>query len=171
MRPHLVLTGLAIVSLAACSVASTGGGPSVAPSAEPGAAATSTTPLAEAGVEAISLAHLTTEAKDVLSQCVRDEDIKLVSGMAKLASAREVPRYGWFGGDEVELMTDVPAWVIQYDGDLSVRGVIYHDPTCVVIDGVRYLFLTGGATDPEGKTMARSERAKAPERTLPPLLP
>jgi hypothetical protein len=146
---------------------------------EPAATAFAATPVAttpgdapvDARLEPISLTHLSVEAKEALRLCVREGEIPLVSGMAELASARDVPRYGWFFGKPPELQTDAPAWVVQFDGDVAARTATLHDPTCVVIDGVRTLFGTGGVTSLDGRTERRSELAVAPELSLPPLMP
>jgi len=177
MRPTRILLGsVGVVTLAACSVASSGG-PSAGAGTEPPSQAVAGTPVAtgdapvDARLESISLTHLSAEAKEALTLCVRAGETDLVSGMAQLASAREVPRYAWFFGKPPELETDAPAWVVQFDGDVGTRSGTLHDPTCVVIDGVRTLFGTGGATRLDGRIEPRSELAKAPELALPPLMP
>lgn len=172
MRRRTLLWAAIAVAIAACGPAPqpTLVTASVAPS--PAIARTGPiSPPVDDGLEPVSLTHLSAGAKEALTLCVREGEIGLVAGMAELASARDVPRYGWFFGKPPELQTDAPAWVVQFAGDVPGRYGTDHDPTCVVINGVRTVFGTGGHTNLDGKRQARSDMARAPDLALPPLLP
>lgn len=168
----LFLTGLSIVMLAGCSgsnslstVAQT------EPPAQGPLANRSAGPPVDGRLVPVSLTRLSPDAKEALKLCVRDDEMDLVAGMAEVPSARDVPRYGWFFGNPPEFDTDAPAWVVQIDGDLVTRNGTYNDPTCVVIEGVRSFFLTGGSTNIAGEKRPRSVLAIAPEFALPPVQP
>lgn len=174
MRWNVVLLGVSILALTGCTAAAQST-PSTAPASTAApkevVAAPAADPPIDTSLRAISLSSMADDAKEAFAQCVGDGDEKLVAGMALLPSAREVPRYGWWFGKPPELQTDSQAWVIQFGGDVSTRFGIYHDPTCVVIDGVGTFYNTNGATRPDGKKTERSELAKPPELRLPPLEP
>jgi hypothetical protein len=177
MRRRLLLLVACAASVAACSVATSADRSSFSASVTPVtvAAPTGVASVGEARVDdslaPVSLSHPSDDAKEALRLCVGDKE-KLVAGMALLKSAREVPRYGWWFGNPPELDTDAPAWVVQFAGDLPRRnGGTLHDPTCVVIDGVNWMFATGGSSAADGKVEPRSDLAKPPEALLPPVQP
>jgi hypothetical protein len=95
-----------------------------------------------------------------------------VAGMGEIGDAREAPRYVNLTGQEPEIQVSEPAWLIQLQGEIPLpRGLgTAIDPTCVVIDGVNYLFMTGPYTA-DGKTYAPLVPASPPDLLLPPLAP
>jgi hypothetical protein len=171
MGRTILFSSLAVVVLWACT---TVGAPSRAKD-EPGAqlaptASAAGAPPVDQTLTALSLGNIPKEAAEVLELCVGDRP-DLVGGMAQVDHARDVPKYAWFWGEPPELATDDPAWVVQIAGDLPGRNGTYHDPTCVVINGERFVFVTGGMTTIDGHDEPRSPDARPPVLALPPLSP
>jgi len=127
-------------------------------------------PPVDQTLTALSLSNLPKEAAEVLELCLGDRPDR-VGGMAQVDAARDVPKYAWFWGEPPELATDDPAWVVQIAGDLTGRNGTYHDPTCVVINGERFIFVTGGMKTIDGHEEPRSLDARPPVLALPPLRP
>lgn len=171
MRRTVLLSSLVLVVLWACTTEGASSQAEGERPAEitpnPGAAGA---PPVDQTLTALSLSNLPKEAAEVLELCVGDSP-DLVGGMAQVDPARDVPKYAWFWGEPPELATDDSAWVIQIAGDLTGRNGTYHDPTCVVINGERFIFVTGGMTTIDGQEEPRSPDARPPVLTLPPLRP
>ena len=128
------------------------------------------------GVVGVSASHPSADAAAAMEACQVGQLIPLtqVVGMARLASARDVPRYVPLTGREPEIQTDAPAWVIQVSGDVSAvrNGEVWKDPTCVVIDDQSGFYATGRVTNvASGKVSAPGPPAIPPDSKLPPLLP
>jgi hypothetical protein len=173
MTRQAILLSVFVLALAACSAAARSAStvPVSNAAADVVAISAPADPPIDRSLRPISLSSMSGGDKDAFTRCVREGEEKLVAGMALLSSAREVPRYGWWFGNSPELQTDIPAWVVQFAGDVPSRFGIYHDPTCVVIDGVESFFVTNGMTALDGTKTERSELAKPPELRLPPLEP
>ena len=173
MKRTSVLVLVGVLTMAACSQpAAPAPLPSPDQSVVPeGPATTVNEPPVDSTLMPVSLSKASEEASTALHLCVTEGQEKLVGGMAQVPSAQDVPRYGWFYGSPPELETDAPAWVVQYQGDMASRLGTLHDPTCVVIDGRRTIFATGGYTNPQGVLRERSKLAIPPQLALPPLEP
>lgn len=112
------------------------------------------------------------EAGAILDLCgAAGFDLAGISGMAKVAHARDLPRYVRLTGREPEIQTDAPAWVVAYSGRMTLPRALgwAEDPICVVIDGERTVFLTGrhGRGDVESEPLP----VPGPPFSLPPLAP
>lgn len=86
------------------------------------------------------------EAQAVLELCgAAGFDLAGISGMAKVQRARDLPKYVRLTGKEPEIQVDEPAWVLTYSGRVILPRALgwADDPICVVIDGVRTVFLSG----------------------------
>lgn len=109
------------------------------------------------------------EAQVVLELCGLDPT--LVSAMAKVSKARDLPEYVRLTGKEPEIQVDKPAWVVTYAGRVILPRALgwADDPICVVIDGVRTVFLSGrhGRGDLESAPLPVPE----PPLALPTLAP
>lgn len=167
---RMLVSGLAaiVVLAAACSRAGQGS-PSVDASAAD-ALATS-----DPGLRAVSLSESYGDSADAMALCGVGEHRDLVSGAAHVMHAKDLPKYVRLSGNEPEIQTDAPAWVVAYQGvvRLPVRGLRYAyvdqiDPTCVVIDGESSWFTTGEIRNPDG-TVIEPSLLPAPAGTLPPL--
>jgi hypothetical protein len=98
-------------------------------------------------------------------------DVSGISGMAMLPSASDIPKYARLTGQEPELRIDGPAWVVAYSGRMTLpRGLGWaDDPTCVVIGGERFVFMTGDHG--RGDVTFGALDVPEPELSLPPLAP
>jgi len=100
-----------------------------------------------------------------------------VIGMALVPYARDVAKYARLTGGEIELQSDHPAWVVAFRGPIayttlsfSAGAVTAYDPVCVVVDGVRTVFVTSGTQFQDG-TFVTAPPAPTPELALPTLAP
>ena len=122
-----------------------------------------------AALEQVSLSNPTGEERDVMLQCRVLEYPDQVVGMAKVPNASDLPLYVRLTGNEPEIQTDKPAWVVSFGGEVRIptvsqAGIITATtPTCVIVDGVRSWFLTGPSVDSLG------ERREPITETDPPL--
>jgi hypothetical protein len=127
-------------------------------------------------IEAVSASHPSASAAEALESCGITGEYGVgtdkVAGMGHLERARDAPRYVNLTGKEPEIQVDKPAWVIQLQGEVVLpRGFgTALDPTCVVIDGVHYLFMTGPYTT-NGETTQPLQPERPPDLLLPPLAP
>jgi hypothetical protein len=107
------------------------------------------------------------EAQAVLELCGLDPT--LVSGMAKVSKARDLPKYVRLTGKEPEIQVDEPVWVVTYSGRFTIRTIWAEDPTCVVIDGEPLLFMTGDYG--RGDSVSHPLTSTDPPLALPTLAP
>ena len=188
MIARAIVLFFAAVTLGACVAAPQGAVPGTpGGTAPPPAMATETLPAGppvDTTIEPVSATAPSPEAAEVLEACqARDFGLDRVAGMGLVPRARDVPKYTRLVGVEPEIHTDRPAWVITFRGILrlgargsALRGgrrdpVYAADPTCVVIDGVPFFYLTGPAgTDPDNLTVPPIEVGE-PSLALPPLAP
>ncbi|HWP62151.1 MAG TPA: hypothetical protein VNO86_01625 [Candidatus Binatia bacterium] len=91
----------------------------------------------------VSRSNPSPEAQAAIELCGLDPTF--VSGMAKVPKARDLPKYVRLTGKEPEIQVDEPAWVITYSGRVILPRALgwADDPICVVVDGVRTVFLSG----------------------------
>ena len=90
----------------------------------------------------------------------------------QIPSARDIGHYVPMTGRERELNADSPAWVIQFRGDLPMRGGIWTDPICVVTADTSGFYATGSTADYNGGEISTPEPPPTPpDRRLPPLAP
>lgn len=97
-------------------------------------------------LSSVSRSHPDSEAQAVLELCgAAGFDLAGISGMAKVPKARDLPEYVRLTGQEPEIELDEPAWVVTYAGRVILPRALgwADDPICVVIDGVRTVFLSG----------------------------
>lgn len=187
------LAGSLTIAMAACVMAPGAPGansrqeaPSIAaapevPGDDPGTQAPSVEPVApvsperpvDATLAAVSRSNPGAAASEVLDLCYVDAfGVDAIAGMAEVPRARDLPMYVNLVGVEPEIRTDAPAWVISFRGKVTLpRGLGWAiDPTCVVIDGERTLFLTG----PHGRGDNQVDPLPVPNPptlALPPLAP
>lgn len=125
---------------------------------------------------AVSLSQPSAGAQSAIELCHVSAWAAAVRGMAEVPSARDLPLYVPLTGREPEIQTDQPAWVVAFGGEVALwtrsgAGAIRaKDPTCVVIDGWRTWYLTGGWSDATGALYTPMPAAE-PVLTLPALLP
>jgi hypothetical protein len=124
---------------------------------------------------AVSASHPSAEAAAVFANCRIREWIPIseVAGMAKLPAAGDLTHYVPLTGREPELRQPGPLWVIQINGDLTMRyGEIWTNPICFVTNSDFGYLGTGPITDPAtGKKTQPEAPAVAPDRKLPALAP
>jgi hypothetical protein len=129
-------------------------------------------PPVDASLVPVSRSDPGPEAAAVLALCeAAGFDPSGIGGMAMLPSARDLPTYVRLTGQEPEIHLDRPAWVAAYSGRMTLpRGLGWaDDPTCVVIDGGRFVFLTGDHG--RGDVTIAALDVPRPELALPPLAP
>lgn len=145
-----------------------------------GSLATSGRPL-DPHVAQVSLSSITKDGQAALDACgLTDSTGRLeggrpygteqISGMGKIAHAREVGSYALVTGREPELQSDQPAWVIEITGMISdpFAGTLTN-PTCVVVESEPYWYVTGSQGDGDNLVTA-PPLAPGPSFGLPPLV-
>jgi hypothetical protein len=95
-----------------------------------------------------------------------------VTGMALIAHARNAGLYVPVRGQEPELATDAPAWIVTFGGRLELpRGMGWtDDPVCVVVDGQPYFYIVGARGKGDTMTSPRPY-LDPPKFALPSLAP
>jgi hypothetical protein len=128
-------------------------------------------------IEAVSKSNPGPAAQRAMDLCgVKGYGIGTVGGMGLIPDARRVPDYVPLSGREPELAVDKPAWVIAFEGWLTMvtrtRSPIteVQDPVCVVIDGAPFMFLTG-ASRAGDVIVPPPPSSHEPTYALPPLAP
>jgi hypothetical protein len=109
------------------------------------------------------------QAEVAMNLCWGLDDTHVV-GAALIPAANQALKYAPFMGREPELASTEPIWLFQYQGDWDIRGRVDIDPTCAVIDGVRY-FYVGHGNRVEGKAVNIPLPPFPPILALPSLLP
>jgi len=186
-RAHL--TPLLVALLAVGCVAPTGAltsgsdQPSIAPtlapveslSPPPSADTPSVGPVPSGGpvaaIEPVSASAPTAEAEAVLSLCgaATGPRSTAIAGMGLVPHATDLPKYTYLWGTNPEIQTDAPAWAIQFQGKIALRGGWAIDPVCVVIGGIPYLFTPKQYFD--GAKVVTPPAQSAPALSLPTLAP
>jgi hypothetical protein len=166
----------ALLLFAACSPSAGEPTPS-SPAAPTAAPSTAPTVLAvDANITPVSLTAPGGVAADGIAACGVGAHRDQVQGIAVVAPASVLPHYVPLTGDEPEIKTDQPAFVVLYSGTirLPLRGqAVYSDitgATCVFIDGWPTWFSTGPWVDPLGNT-GTPLPAPLMDKKLPPPLP
>jgi hypothetical protein len=122
----------------------------------------------------VSITNPSEGAKDAFAKChIGDQfSIEQVAGMGQVPSARDLFHYVPLTGREREFDADVPAWVIQFRGDIPMRDGLWPDPVCIVTPGSFGFYATGPVKNYNTGTVATPEPPLTlPDRSLPPLLP
>lgn len=109
------------------------------------------------------------EAKAALSLCGLDGGDPRIVGAAKLPSSEAIPTYAPVKGPELG-RTAEPAWLFQLKGDYVGRRFTYVDPTCAVIDGDPYMYVSNGKRV-DGKQIPVPPVENPPTMALPPMVP
>jgi hypothetical protein len=118
-------------------------------------------------------------AAGAIESCLVDRYRAIVTGMAKVEHARDLPNYVPLTGLEPEIQTDDAAYVVRFHGDLAIGALvrgggggdwILRDPTCVVVGSDRSFFNTGGSYDVDGTERSPGTGIADPGG-LPPLGP
>lgn len=178
MSRHLAFGIIGLALVAGCSAASTpselptAGGliSSPAVSRAPSATPTPADNPIDASIAPVSLSDPSPEAKHALELCMPPAGAKII-GMGLVAHARDVPEYVPLWGVEPELQTDAPAWVVAFDGRVTLpRGYWADDPVCVVIDGTATTYMPG-LSGLGTKVVPPLEAPRSPTMALPPPLP
>jgi len=149
--------------------------PLPAPTSPPMEATTSAGPVVvqplsapiDASLAPVARSNPGPEAQAAIDAC--NLDPARITGMAKVADARDLPKYVRLTGREPELREAKPVWVITYSGRFTIRTIWADDPTCVVLDGEPILFLTGDYG--RGDSVAHPLPVPDPPLALPPLAP
>lgn len=168
----LIWAGGALL-LAACTA---GGGAIVSTVPEPTATASiADIPTLPTGdLPPVSISNPSQGAIDALAKChIGDQfSIEQVAGMGLVPSARDLFHYLPLTGREPEFKADVPAWVIQFRGDLPMRFGLWTDPVCIVTADHFGYYATGPSKDYNTDRVETPEPPPTPpDRSLPPLLP
>jgi hypothetical protein len=187
-----LLAGIVAVLVAACTVSasptpsadpspSPDGVAPAEPSAPPPAASPtpSTVRTVDPTIEPVSASAPSPDARKVMELCLAlklsgEVDVEHVAGMGLIPHARDAVRYVPLTGREPELETDEPAWLIQLRGEILLpRGFgTAFDPTCVVVGGDRYLYITGPIFHRGETTLTTPLPIETPpDLLLPPLAP
>jgi hypothetical protein len=116
----------------------------------------------------ISRSNPGTDASAALELC--GWRIDQVAAMGLVPSARDVFKYTPLRANDPERQTDHPAWVVEFAGDWSYRGMTAHQPTCAVIDGVPFVYINHGAQRANG-TSRPTQPEQPPTLSLPSLAP
>ena len=122
----------------------------------------------------ISISDPSSGAKDAFAKChIGDQfSIEQVAGMGQVPSARDLFHYVPLTGREREFNADVPAWVIQFRGDIPMRDGLWTDPVCIVTPQSFGYYATGPSKDYNTGTVETPEPPPTPpDRSLPPLRP
>lgn len=154
---EIILLALASV-LAGCVsyAAAPGGSPEATPSilaSVPAAPAASDTgrPSAkvaerpvDATIAAVSLTTPSPDAASVLLACgatnAKPQLLAAIGTMGQVPHAKDVPKYTFLWGQEPELATDEPAWVIQFVGKVDLEEYWAVNPVCVSVGGKARIF-------------------------------
>jgi hypothetical protein len=165
----------AVLSLvAACGSVGVSASPdtTVAPSASPQASAA-------ADVAPVSMSAPSALAAEGIRQCVPRIYTLQVVGIGIVIHGNLVKNYVALSGKEPELMTDDPAFVVQFSGtirEINIGGpgnagwIDIHDAICVVVDGTPYHYVTGSWVDSKG-VIGSSPPGPYDTMDLPPPLP
>lgn len=121
-------------------------------------------------LQSISRSNPTKEAKAAMDQCWGLDDSHVV-GAALVPEASDAAKYAPFVATQSELKSDAPVWIVQYEGDWNFRGHVSHDPTCMVVDGVGFFFVTHGGVGSDGQVTEPFAAPISPTLALPPLAP
>ncbi len=173
LRLSLAVGALAL-TLAGCSAAPAGGGRSqdvttAQPTAAASAAATVGNPMpVDPNITPISRSKPGADASAALELC--GWRIDQVAAMGLVPSARDVFKYTPLRANDPERQTDHPAWLVEFAGDWTYRGMVAHQPTCAVIDGVPFVYINHGAQRANG-TSRPTQPEQPPTLSLPSLAP
>jgi hypothetical protein len=92
--------------------------------------------------------------------------------MGQVLSTKELLHYVPLTGREREFKEDVPAWVIQFRGDIPMRSGVWTDPVCIVTPDYFGFYATGPTKDYNAGTVETPEPPPSPpDKSLPPLVP
>ena len=122
----------------------------------------------------VSISDPSEGARDALAKChIGDQfSIEQVAGMGEVPSAMDLFHYVPLTGREREFQADIPAWVIQFRGDIPMRDGLWTDPVCIVTPESFGYYATGPSKDYNTGEVATPEPPPTPrDRSLPPLLP
>jgi hypothetical protein len=145
-----------------------------APEPRPTASGAVIATLPIAGLSPVSISDPSQGAKDAFAKChIGDQfSIERVAGMGQIPSARDLFHYVPLTGREREFNADVPAWVIQFHGDIPMRDGLWTDPVCIVTPESFGYYATGPSKDYNTGMVSMPEPPPTPpDRSLPPLLP
>ncbi len=122
----------------------------------------------------VSISKPSPGAKDTIAKChIGDQyAIEQVAGMGQVPSARDLFHYVPLTGREREFKADVPAWVIQFRGDIPMRFGLWTDPVCIVTPDYFGFYAIGPSQNyGSDKVVTPEPPPTPPDRSLPPLIP
>jgi hypothetical protein len=122
----------------------------------------------------VSISNPSRGAKDAFAKChIGDQfSVEQVAGMGQVPSTKDLFHYVPLTGREPEFKTDVPAWVIQFRGDLPMRFGHWTDPACIVTPDYFGFYATGPSKNyGSDKVQTPEPPPTPPDRSLPPLIP
>lgn len=130
----------------------------------------------DASIAPVSVSDPSAEAAEALRLCqvLDNYGSAKISGMGKIAHARDAVRYAAFTGLEPEIKTDAPAWLVTFKGELAMpmSREIWIDPTCIVVGGSPMFYATGPVRSTEtGAVLSPLPAKQKAEFALPPLSP
>jgi hypothetical protein len=111
-------------------------------------------------------------AKGALELCGLLDWPEYVGGMALIPKASEATKWVSLHGTEPELKSEHPAWLISVKGEINLRGTVFVEPTCFVLDG-EAAWISSGAKLSETGELIKSDLLpqKPPTHRLPALVP
>jgi len=168
----LACAGCALI-LAACT-ARVGAVVSTVPDRTPTPSMVVIPTLPTGDLSPVSISKPSGGAKDAFAKChIGDQyAIEQVAGMGQVPSARDLFHYVPLTGREREFKADVPAWVIQFRGDIPMRFGMWTDPVCVVTPDHFGFYAVGPSQDyGSDKVITPEPPPTPPDRSLPPLIP
>jgi len=189
---------LCLVTASFVAVACTGArradvspGPSLGPTIAPASPsvrlstleATPATPTARASLpvdpsmEAVSRSSPQPAAQRALEACgfndFQQRPLSMVAGMGKAPSGYAARDYAALSGNEPELMTEDPVWMIQLGGELPdpFTGEVSIDPLCISIGGDGLIYSVGEIILSDGTVYTPQPVPAPPRYSLPSLAP
>lgn len=156
-------------STAGASAAARSDGPSSSPIT---ATPTATLPV-DPSLSPVSRTSPAAEALIALDASGWGDRMAEVAGMALVPSGIVARVYAPLSGNEPELMTTDPVWMIQLRGRLvdPFTDETSIDPVCVVVDGQAGIYSTGDVILADGSVHTPRPVPSPPRVSLPPLSP
>lgn len=126
----------------------------------------------DGSLAAVSMSSLTPGAKEALELCGLLDYPAFVGGMAEIPRASEATKWVTLYGTERELRSDAPAWLISVAGEINLRGQVFIEPTCFVLNHEAAWISSGAKRSASGDVVySKLVPRDPPTMRLPPLEP